>query len=313
MLVSTEVSYSFTVTENRNLVANFSVLGTTPTGGVSGMFSVSNGQQVYFSQGNLQYIGSAGNGDENNTGAYWKFAEHQWDVLGDNGQGSDTLLLVDRDLFGWGTSGYEHGAVNYQPWTTAMNVSQSAYYYYAYGCNNCNLFDESGMADWGYNAILNGGNTENSGWRTPTHEEYEYLLNTRSTVSDIRYAKAQVNGINGLVLLPDSWNRSYYVLNNTNLSNVDFSSNIITLEQWSTLEQHGAVFLPAAGHRSGTTISYLQEGNYWSASSYSQMSAYRLRITNSDCYVNSNRRGYGQSVRLVRSIHTYCINASLLI
>ena len=42
-------------------------------GGLSGKFSVSSGKQVQFSKGNLQYKAST------NT---WRFAEHQWDMVG---------------------------------------------------------------------------------------------------------------------------------------------------------------------------------------------------------------------------------------
>ena len=50
-----------------------------PIGAINGKFTINaNGNQVYFSQGNLQYIGSAAT-------PYWKFAEKQWDYLGDNG------------------------------------------------------------------------------------------------------------------------------------------------------------------------------------------------------------------------------------
>ena len=89
-------------------------------GTLRGLFSVSSGTQVRFSQGNLQYIGSAAS-------PYWQFAENQWDYLGDNGQGS-TASNADRDLFGWGTSGYNHNNMCYRPWDTEKDPSR----YYAY-------------------------------------------------------------------------------------------------------------------------------------------------------------------------------------
>ena len=169
-------------------------VSTTPVGTLKGLFTINNtGTQVFFSQGNLQYIGSAGNGDDNNTGAYWKFAEHQWDYLGNNGQNS-TTKTIDRDLFSWGTSGYDHGAYYYQPWTHGSYNN-----YYAYGSYTYNLHDQTGQADWGYNAILNGGNQENSGWKTLASGQWSYIFYSRaaSTVNgtaNARYAKAQVSG-----------------------------------------------------------------------------------------------------------------------
>ncbi|MBP5175782.1 MAG: hypothetical protein ILP07_07725, partial [Treponema sp.] len=162
---------------------------------VGGFFTVkANGDKVMFSKGNLQYIGSAST-------PYWKFAENQWDYLENTTGQNSSDQNVDRDLFGWGTSGYNHGATCYQPWSTAQSSSN----YYAYGSSSYNLFDQTGQADWGYNAISNGGNHENNGWKTLTHEEWDYVFNTRSTSSGIRYAKAKVNNVNGVILLPDDW------------------------------------------------------------------------------------------------------------
>jgi len=308
IVVSTDATYTFTVSRERNLVANF--VPHISQGAVSGhAFKVNaNGDQVLFSQGNLQYIGSAST-------PYWKFADHQWDNLGNTGQSGQGSYnyYADRDLFGWGTSGYNHGAVCYQPWSTSTTNSD----YYAYGNENYNLFDQTGQADWGYNAISNGGNTENSGWRTLTKDEWAYLFNTRTTSSGIRYAKAQVNGVYGVILLPDDWSTSYYTLNNTNTSYSNYSSNMITASQWNTLEQHGAVFLPVAGYRSGTSInvsynSTYYNGNYWSASYYDSNSAYTVNFNTSNLsYSSYHNRNYGQSVRLVapRENFSFVINA----
>ena len=84
---------------------------TWANGILPGGFSVSANQQVQFSQGNLQYIGSAAT-------PYWHFAENQWDYLGTTTGQNSSNENVDRDLFGWGTSGYNHGAICYQPWST---------------------------------------------------------------------------------------------------------------------------------------------------------------------------------------------------
>ena len=243
---------------------NVSSFTSALAGAINGVFSVSATTQVYFSQGNLQYIGSA-------AVPYWKFADHQWDYLGGNGQGS-TNVNVDRDLFGWGTSGYNHGAVCYQPWSTSTNYED----YYAYGSNNYNLYDQSGKADWGYNAISNGGNQENRGWRTLTKEEWVYVFNTRSTSSGARFAKACVNGVNGMILLPDNWNSSTYSLSSTNNGKVSYNTNVISASQWSTLENAGAVFLPAAGVRTGIDVSSNLYGNYWSSQQWGICGAFHV-------------------------------------
>ena len=286
-VVSTQANYQFTVTSNRTLVANFQL--TVPQGAINGLFSVSASQQMYFSQGNLQYIGSAAM-------PYWKFADNQWDVLGTTTGQNSTDQNLDRDLFGWGTSGYDHGAFCYQPWSTSQTNSD----YYAYGDYQYNLYDQTGQADWGYNPISNGSNQTNR-WRTLTATEWNYVFNTRATTSGIRYAKANVNDVNGVILLPDDWDSGTYSLNSTNSGAAGFSSNTLTASQWSTLEQAGAVFLPAAGYRSETSVySVGSYGSYWSASSSGSSYARAVRIGGSYLGTGANFDRYdGRSVRLV--------------
>lgn len=298
-VVSTDATYTFEVTKNRNLTAHFS---NGETGLLNGVFSISNTAQVSFSKGNLQYIGSE-------TMPYWKFADNQWGYFGTTtGQNSEGKN-VDRDLFGWGTSGYNHGAICYQPWSIEQNSSK----YYAYGNWQNNLYDQTGKADWGYNAIINGGNQVNSGWRMLTSDEWNYLFSTRSTISGIRWASGRVNGVNGVILLPDNWTTSIYGLNNVNGGN--YNDNIITAEEWTnTLEANGAVFLPASGHRIGTSVSYVNNyGVYWS-STYGS-SSYARNIWFYSGYLNlqdNYQRYYGRSVRLVQTIQatSYIISAS---
>ncbi len=229
-----------------------------PEGAIDGKFTINaNNDQVYFSKGNLQYIGSAAT-------PYWKFADNQWDYLGKTTGQNSANQNVDRDLFGWGTSNYNHGATCYQPWSTSTNNGQ----YNPYSSLSTHLYDDNGQADWGYNAISNGGNTENSGWRTLTQSEWDYVFNTRSTTNDIRYAKAQVAGVNGVILLPDDWSTSYYSLSSTNQSGASFTSNVISSSAWTnSLQSHGAVFLPAAGFRPGFFVYYTDaHGCYWTTS-----------------------------------------------
>ena len=264
-------------------------LTVTLEGALDGLFTINaDGDRVYFSQGNLQYQAST------NT---WRFAESQWNYTGDH---SNISATYDGwiDLFCWGTSGYNHGADYYQPWSTG----QYDIYYYAYGNGEYNLYDQNGQADWGYNAISNGGNRENSGWRTLTQPEWNYVFNTRSTMSGIRYAKANVNGVTGVILLPDNWTATTYALDNTNSSGADFTGNTITAADWTNvLEANGAVFLPAAGYRLGTWVDKVgMSGYYCSASSSPTYRAYSVFFNSGDLTTNVYyNRASGQSVRLV--------------
>ena len=274
-----------------NATMTLTATSSVPTGAINGKFTINgNNDQVYFSQGNLQYIGSAAT-------PYWKFANHQWDYFGEEqGVGIETTYY---DLFGWGTSGYNHGATCYQPWSYENNSSK----YYAYGGEYKNLFDESGKADWGYNAISNGGGEEHK-WRTLSRPEWVYILDERTTSTGIRYAKAKVNDVNGVILLPDDWSSDTYSLSNTNSSGASYSSNTVSATQWSTLEQAGAVFLPAAGKRIGDGFHDVgSKGYYWSASHEDKYNAKCMYFDGSNLlsYDKYNRHN-GQSVRLVRPV-----------
>ncbi len=271
-----------------------------PTGAIAGLFSVSDSTQVYFSQGNLQYQAST------NT---WQFAENQYDYVGDANSNISSTYSGWIDLFGWGTSGYNHGAICYQPWSTSSSSSD----YCAYGSYTYNLYDQTGQADWGYNPISNGGNQANQ-WRTLTQPEWAYIFNTRTTSSGIRYAKATVNGVNGVILLPDDWSRDTYSLSNTNSGGASYSSNVITTSQWSALEQAGAVFLPAAGSRYGASVYGVgSSGYYWSASYSNSNDACRVGFFDSSLGTDGYDYRYsGRSVRLVAPAENYSfgINAT---
>ncbi len=289
--VSTNASYTFTVTGSRNLVAHFSAL-QPPTGAINGLFTINaNGNQVWFSQGNLQYKASTGS---------WRFAINQYDYIGSANSNISSTYSGWIDLFGWGTSGWNCGNTYYRPWDSSTSCSE------CYGpSGNYNLTGSYANSDWGdYNAISNGGNNSHF-WRTLTIEEWEYVLYGRNTSSGILFAKACVNGVNGVIILPDNWNSGYYNLYNTNSYSATYSSNTLSASQWLNIEQNGAVFLPAAGHRTATSsLGIGTVGTYWSAShaNYNNeaMGLYfeNLFIVTDESYY----RYYGQSVRLVRSV-----------
>lgn len=255
---------------------------STPDGIINGKFSVSPSQKVYFSKGNLQYQPST------NT---WQFANHQYNYIGNDNGNIDQYYNGWIDLFGWGTSGFMHGATCYQPYSTSQQYND----YYAYGANSSNLYDQTGLADWGVNAIFNGGN-QTRVWRTLTKDEWAYLLFTRATSTGIRYAKAQVYGVKGIILLPDDWNGATSI-SNANNENAHYSE----ITDWSTLQSEGTVFLPAAGSREGTSVTGANaKGYYWSSSCYDEYNAYLFGFSNDTFNPNQNDyKYYGQSVRLV--------------
>ena len=247
------------MTKNSNLSKSAKLSG--------GVFSVASNRKVNFSKGNLQYQAST------NT---WRFADHQWDIIGDDNKNISSSYSGWIDLFGWGTGNNP----------TKSSTSSSDY---------------SNFRDWGNNSISNGGGRN---WFTLTKDEWVYVFNTRSTSSGIRYAKATVNGVNGVILLPDNWSSSNYSLSNTNKYDAGFSSNRISQSDWTNkFEANGAVFLPAAGWRDGTNVDYVGSyGTYWSASYKGSDYAYYVGFSDGSLLDGFwDYRRHGHSVRPVCS------------
>ena len=238
-------------------------------GALTGQFSVSGTKKVYFSKGNLQYIGSAAT-------PYWKFADNQWDYLGTSTGQNSSATNVDRDLFGWGAA---------NPNNTSTTNSEYAW------------------SEWGENAAL--VSALGSGWRTLTSAEWTYLLNSRTSVTT-RYCKATVSDKAGMVVFPDVYTHPTGVtaIASANTANAAFNTNSWSGENWTKMEEAGAIFLPAAGYRSGTSVSSVGSyGSYWSSTPNDTNTnyAYYLIFYSSDMNPASNlNRYYGYSVRLVR-------------
>ena len=129
-------------------------------------------------------------------------------------------------------------------------------------------------------------------WFVLSSDEWKYLLTKRRTDSGIRYAKATVNGVFGLVLLPDDWKPTIYGIKD---------GTVISKSDWTNkLEANGAVFLPAAGYRfNNWEKSVGTDGYYWSSDP--EDTPY-LRFNNAMLSTSTNvfDQEYGLSVRLVK-------------
>lgn len=98
-----------------------------------------------------------------------------------------------------------------------------------------------------------------------------------------------MNGVNGIILLPDDWvlpdgaiftpsrtkglvDEDDYMYN----SNEDnYTHNSYSLKQWEVMESAGAVFLPAAGCRFGTSMDFVGTGgSYWSMTAGTDYKSY---------------------------------------
>lgn len=263
------------VVEKNDLFGYNEVLEKGIDGIINSEFSVSPTKKVNFSKGNLQYQTST------NT---WRFAEHQWDKADHNDANSSATDKGVRDLFGWGTG------------ANPMNTSD-------------NTKDYARFTDWGKNAIINGGNMANC-WRTPTKDEWLYLLEQRKTKSGMRYVKAKVNNVNGMILLPDSWDKKTYKLKGANKPKTEYKDNIISADDWITVfEANGAVFLLDFCHRYvmrypnpkvPCKINISPGSNYWSSTATPGDAdrAYCISLSISS-FEYATHREHGFYVRLV--------------
>ena len=277
-------------THTLTLTSNDETLGTVSykvqDGALPGVFSVSTTKKVRFSKGNLQYQAST---------KTWRFAEHQYDYIGDNNKNISSTYTGWIDLFGWGTSGWNSGATAYQPYSTSTTSAD----YYPGNSATTNLTGTYANADWGvYNAITNGGNAKGM-WRTLTKDEWVYLLSTRST--SLR-SLATVDDKSGLIILPDNWVKPAGINYTATTSN--YTTNTYTAAQWATMEAAGAVFLPAAGGRLGMSMSNVGTGGYyWSSSYYSSTNACYMGFLSGYLFPStSTYRFSGRSVRLVQDV-----------
>lgn len=254
-------------------------------GALSGLFSVSAGKQVYFSKGNLQYIGSYPSGT-------WKFADHQYDYL-------SVYSATAWDHFGWSTN------ANNNHW--GMHTMTS----------NTSTYTDGGFNDWG-KAYCNQQSIPENTWRTLTNPEWNYLLGGTTIPGSCRYASNpswwiynfvciddayESNDVNGLIIYPDGITAKPTGVS-ADLGKNGTQTYNISKADFDALEALGCVFLPAAGFRNGTNCSNCNSMGYCWSSSISGDYTYNINFSVSSSgsmnlnYGNPGRYD-GLSVRLV--------------
>ena len=244
-------------------------------GELPGRFTInSKGDKICFSRGLLQF---------NPVKYEFRFAENQYDIIGKDNEKIAPNYNGWIDLFGWGTSGF----MGCQPTEVSEKNSD-------YGPASGDIAGTN--YDWGvYNPITNGGNKEGL-WRTPTADEWEYLMKNRPNASKLR-VMCTVCGMPGYLILPDDfWNNRLRMP--LDITAADCSVNQYTAEQWSQLEALGVVFMPTVGLRKAKTYS----NGYW-----------RVWLANASSYSSSARYGsfgdfsygdkyQGKGVRLIKDV-----------
>ena len=197
----------------------------------------------------------------------WRIAPNPWDASWENNGFISPTYKGWIDLFGWGTGD--------DPTKSSWEDS-----------------DYSKFVDW-------GGKVDKK-WYTPTKEEWDYVFNKRATLSGIRYAMAKVNGVPGVILLPNDWSSSKYTLRDTNKQETDCDNNTISAAVWNkTFSPAGAVFLPCAGARYGDMFDEVGRtyGAYWASNECTTLHFFTLGDLSTD-YANYSASN-GCAVRLV--------------
>ena len=213
---------AYLYTSNPDCIAK--VEAVKPTA-VASKFSVAADKQVQFSTGNLQY---------HNKDGIWRFAENQYDVIGE-----DNINIGNKDyrdwvdMFGWSSDGY-------------------------YGVNPSNNNDDYQyeFVDWGrVFADAQYGSQPVNQWYTMSYAEWNYLLNQRNNHASLQQLAAiqlaADEEIFGNLLFPDEWTMPTDVTPTPKTDEDGVEYYLYDLVDWSKLETAGAVFLPSAGRRTG--------------------------------------------------------------
>ena len=277
--VMVEPVYEDGTTGMQSSITVFTTLGEESEP-LEGVFSVSKDKKVGFAKGNLRYSKDA------NWNDHWSLAEHQYDILGaDNLESQEVNQYGNRfpsedhlDLFCWSAGNSNNGTIHTYP-------DDSDY--------------TGDFKEWGTQTAFT--DIYGFGWSTMTKDEWTYLLSERENAATLK-SFATVNGVKGLVLLPDEWNAPDGVI----------ISEEMTAEQWATIEKTGAVFLPAAGtltvNMEGSTVATVNDvnvvGSYWSSTpSETDVNAFSMTFTESEVEpaVDIYRR-IGSAVRLVKVV-----------
>lgn len=273
----------------------------TSEGALCGEFLIGKDKKIRFSRGNLQFNASEGShktADEILRPGTWRFAEHQWDVIGNGNKEISPGYAGFVDLFGWGTSGWKSGARCYQPYSTSSSYNE----YIPGNASENNLIGKYKNADWGvYNPISNGGNQPGQ-WRTLTKYEWNYLFQHN------KWSLGTIDGKLCFLLIPDKVSEHFKILRGGEdgwIGNLtDYSGNTFTSEKFKKYEDQGVVALPCGGYRVGSSLYDVGScGYYWSSSARNDILAYdfffhSVKVNSSD----DRSRSRGCSVRLVQDV-----------
>ena len=263
---------------------------------IPGEFSISSTEKVKFAKGNLQAVIGTGISDYRATASEWKFAGHQYDIIGAAAGNTSFAVGTTVDLFGW-----VGASASYDSYGLCTNSSTNNAYY---GTSASDAL----KTDWG--SIPDIETWIGSGWHTLTSTQWNYLFTQRTNASSL-YGQCQITTasgtVAGMLILPDNWTKpsNCTVTPGTGaFDRVTYSATAASgaSNAWVDMEAAGAVFLPAAGYRYGAGVGNVGSyGYYWSSSVFNGNNAYSVYFGSGRLYPQSNDyRSYAYSVRLVK-------------
>ena len=191
------------------------------TEALSGTFSVGKYEVAQFATGNLQYKPST---------ATWRFAKQQYQYVG-----KDNIYVGKEDYKGW---------IDLFGWSADDKFGVNS--------SNDNANYQGEFVDW-------GKLFPEEGWSTLSKNQWYYLLNQRTNAASLKQI-AMVGETLGIMLFPDEWTlpagcaptqQTHHDEEDGEDHSCDFVSYNYTLAHWTELEKAGAIFLPAAGRRTG--------------------------------------------------------------
>ena len=193
--------------------------------------------KIVFAPGNLQYNPAK---DE------WRFAPHQYDMIGENNEKISNTYNGWVDLFGWGATGYMYSL----PYLVSIDNSQ-------YGpLGDHDLTGEYAEYDWGVHIgdkITNNPDRSYK-WRLMYSWDWNYILDHN------QHTLATVCGVRGMLIFPEG-----FEVNPDEISYEDYLHKIVNDESYLT--DNGLVFLPAAGRREGSKLVRETTGWYHTSTS----------------------------------------------
>ena len=288
-------------------------------------------KKVVFAPGNVQgtITVAANSTDKVGSANSWRFAEHQYDALGDCSGNRLEKVGDPIDLFAWvGESATKSYSTN-QRYGVLWPVRSSG--------QNGGSHPEKVKYSWAdlFNGVTYPANT----WRLfngdkegeETKTETEVLTTSRgvpymSTKATIKDGSSVV--ARGLILFPDNYVHPYGVKAlvkygvEADIKGCHYAENELTLAEWDLLEKvGGCAFLPVTGVRSLVssamdTSKYFGEAAYWNDFSNSTSQAAGMMVSDTDycpdTFADSKtniaprksiNRANGLAVRLIRDVN----------